>query len=215
MELRELLKPERGLVFRLTHIDNLRWIGVNGLHAASSGVRDPNFVSIGSADIISRRTTWPVTTPLGGALSDYVPFYFTPRSIMQYNIATGRNGVMQRSREELAVLVSSVARLRAAGRPVLISPQHAIGMGAVFVSDPEAIFDLDWSILQRCDFKRDGNDPDKLLRYHAEALAHRHVPIDALLGVACASEASAQRARGQLPHAAVWAKVRIRKDWFF
>lgn len=48
---------------------------------------------------------------------------------------------------------------------------------------------IDWDILCRHDFARDDSYPDKMERYHAEALAHRHVPPNALLGIGCASDA--------------------------
>lgn len=88
-------------------------------------------------------------------------------------------------------------------------------MGAEFSANPEALYAVDWSILQRCDFKRDGNDPDKLLRYQAEALVYGHVPSNALLGVACATGSAVHRAREQLPTGAEWANVEIRSKWFF
>src|ERR1700685_3183047 len=43
--------------------------------------RDSNFVNIGMTDLIDKRIPWVVPRKPGGALSDYVPFYFTPRSM--------------------------------------------------------------------------------------------------------------------------------------
>lgn len=48
---------------------------------------------------------------------------------------------------------------------------------------------IDWDILRRHDFARNDSYPDKMERYQAEALAHRHVPPGALLGVVCVSDA--------------------------
>jgi hypothetical protein len=44
---------------------------------------------------------------------------------------------------------------------------------------------IDWSLLQKRDFKRDAEDPAKFERYQAEALIHQHCPINGLLGLVC------------------------------
>lgn len=44
---------------------------------------------------------------------------------------------------------------------------------------------IDWSLLQSRDFKRDPNDPAKFERYQAEALAHAHCPVETLIGIMC------------------------------
>eukprot|EP01041_Mallomonas_annulata_P023754 gene23754-44328_t len=74
------LTPERGLLFRITHTDNLPWLLNNGLHSAGGGLADPGFVPIGLANLIAKRTARAVPVPPGGVLADYVPFYFTPKS---------------------------------------------------------------------------------------------------------------------------------------
>jgi hypothetical protein len=87
------LNPEKALIFRITHRDNLPWILANGLHCANSGVRDPTFVPIGNRDLINRRASRTLPAPFQGTLSDYVPFYFTPFSPMLLNIKTGWGGI--------------------------------------------------------------------------------------------------------------------------
>jgi ssDNA thymidine ADP-ribosyltransferase DarT-like protein len=44
-------------------------------------------------------------------VSDYVPFYFTPLSMMAYNIYTGRN-VPKRANSEIIILVTSLPKLK-------------------------------------------------------------------------------------------------------
>jgi len=48
---------------------------------------------------------------------------------------------------------------------------------------------LDWTILQNRDFKRDPDDPAKFGRYQAETLVHRHCPVQVLSGIVCHSDA--------------------------
>ena len=65
------------------------------------------------------------------------------------------------------------------------------------------------------DFTRDDGYPDKMERYQAEALAHQHVPPDALLGIGCVSEAvrPAIEARAQAAGRAL--QVFVRPGWYF
>jgi hypothetical protein len=101
------LTPERGLLFRITHIRNLSWLLQNGLHCAKGANSDPDFVSISNSELIAKRTHHPVPISPGGTLADYVPFYFTPKSPMLLNIKTGYGGIARRPNEEIVVLVSS------------------------------------------------------------------------------------------------------------
>src|ERR1035437_6684336 len=69
------LNPQKALIFRIVHRDNVPWILDHGLHCRNSGNVDPNYVEIGNPDLISKRNHHFVPKPPGGTLSDYVPFY--------------------------------------------------------------------------------------------------------------------------------------------
>src|SRR3954466_10875814 len=100
------LTPDKALIFRIVHRDNLPWILDNGLHCRNSDTFNPNYVNIGNVELIDRRNGHTVPCPPGGTLSDYVPFYFTPFSPMLLNITTGWGGITKRRNEEIVVLVS-------------------------------------------------------------------------------------------------------------
>src|ERR1700741_754938 len=119
------LNAEKALIFRITHIQNVRWILKNGLHCANSKIRDPNFIPIGNAELIERRRTRALPRPYKGALSDYVPFYFTPFSPMMLNIKTGWAGIKKRKNEEITILISSIWRLQKAKLNFLFSDRPA------------------------------------------------------------------------------------------
>ena len=90
-----LLNPAQARIFRIIHHANLPWVLENGLHCGNSPTRAVNWVSIGNQDLIATRARWPVKVPPGGVLNDYLPFYFTPFSVMMHNINTGWSGVTQ------------------------------------------------------------------------------------------------------------------------
>lgn len=193
------LTPEKALIFRITHIENVEWILANGLHCRNSGILDPNYQEIGNPDLIARRADRPVPIPPGGTLSDYIPFYFTPYSPMLLNIKTGYNGMKQTPMRDIVILVSSLRKLSEMGIDFVFSDRHAYLRAAEFSGDLEDLDRIDWKILQARDFKRDPNDFEKVERYQAEALVHGHMPIEALLGVICYGPAQQQRVAALAP----------------
>lgn len=210
------LTPERGLLFRITHVANLPWLLANGLHCANGAAADPDFVAIGNPDLIDKRTRRRVPLPPGGTLSDYVPFYFTPKSPMLYNIKTGYKGIVRRPNEQIAILVSSCRSMNDNGVPLLFTDRHAYTMTAAW-SDNQADLAgmIDWDILCRHDFARDDSYPDKLERYQAEALAHRQVAPNALLAIGCDSEAVGSRIEASVRAAGRTLQVFVRPQWYF
>lgn len=209
------LNPEKALIFRITHVANLRWILRNGLHCANANVTDSKFVSIGNPDLIDRRRSRVLSAPCEGTLSDYIPFYFTPFSPMMYNIKTGWGGITKRENKEIIILVSSIWRLRDKGVKFVFSDRHAYLRAAEFYDNPSKLDKIDWNILQRRDFKRDPNDPEKFERYEAEALARTHVPVDALLGVACYNDSAKSRIADDIHATGVAIKALIKPSWYF
>ena len=186
------LNPTKALIFRIMHRDNIPWAFANGLHSRSSPKHDPNYVNIGNTDLISKRNHRQVPVAPGGTLSDYVPFYFTPYSPMLYNIKTGR-GVPKRSNEEIVIAVSSLHTLKKKNIPFVFTDRHAYLNAAQFSSDLARLDWIDWGILQRRDFQRDASD--KFERYQAEALVHKRMPMDGLIGVICYNDSVASEVK--------------------
>jgi hypothetical protein len=212
--LQETLTSEKALIFRATHRLNLPWALANGLHSPSSGLQDPNFVAIGNAEIIDKRRKRKVPIAPGGNLADYIPFYFTPYSPMLYNIKTGY-GVQQRPNDDIVILISSLIKLEELGISYLFTDRHAVLAAARFFSHRADLEHVDFELLQRRDFKRDDNDPGKLERYQAEALAYRHLPMEALMGVACYSQAIGQKVEAAIFSAGIRVNIVARPDWYF
>ena len=212
----QTLTPEKALIFRITHRDNVPWILANGLHCQSSGVTDPNFVSIGNPELINLRERRIVGIAPGGTLADYIPFYFTPYTPMLYNIRTGYGGLPQRRNEEIVVLVSSLHELRRQGVTCLFTDRHAKLEAATFFNDDSKLADaVDFDLLRRRDFKRDPERPDKIERYQAEALAWRHVPVSAILGIGCYTSSIRSQLETTCSGLGVNVKVVLRTEWYF
>jgi hypothetical protein len=210
------LSPERGMLFRITHVRNLPWLLANGLPAPNATLRAPDFVEIGNPDLIVSRRHRAVPLPPHGTLADYIPFYLTPKSPMLLNIKTGWNGITRRANAEIVVLVSSVQAMQQGGVTMLFTDRHAYMATARWSSDPaELATMIDWDILRSHDFARSDLYPDKKDRYQAEALAHGHVPVPALIGIGCASPAERPRIESMASAAGLTLPVRPRPEWYF
>jgi hypothetical protein len=209
------LTPAKALIFRITHRENLGWILCNGLHC-ENGKRDPNFVSIGNPDLIDKRRSRRVPISPGGTLADYVPFYFTPCSPMLLNIHTGRGGVQPRKNEEIAVIVSSLSSLKQNGVEYVFTDRHAYLAAADFFDDDSRLTEaVDFGPLQRRDFARDPEHPEKFDRYQAEALAYQFVPVSAFLGIGCYTSHVRDSVDQLCSKLGVSVKVLHRPEWYF
>lgn len=83
------LTSEKGFIFRIMALDNLAHVLEYGIACRNCHhlVQQPDFITIGEDDIITKRDERPVTCEPFGVLADYVPFYLAPRSPMLYKIS--------------------------------------------------------------------------------------------------------------------------------
>lgn len=210
------LNPEKALIFRIVHVDNVPWIlEHDGLFCRTALEQDPNYVNIGNTELIGKRARRRVPIPPGGTLSDYVAFYFTPFSIMMLNIKTGYGGVTKRENRDIIILVSSIYRLRELALPFVFTNQHAYPVDTEFFSDPNDLNRVDWALLRSRNFKTDDTDPGKQSRYQAEALVHQHVPLSALLGIGCHTDTVKVHLEGLLAGHPQQISVKTTPTWYF
>lgn len=79
-------------IYRITHIDNIPHILINGITRKDSPNRNPEFVSIGDRSLIDNRSMRQVWVDNGDinnpikqiTLGDFIPFYFGVRMPMLF-----------------------------------------------------------------------------------------------------------------------------------
>lgn len=209
------LNPDKALIWRILHRANLPWVLQNGIYCGNSQIRSTKWVRIGNAELIDKRAVRTVPILPGGTLGDYVPFYFTPFSVMLRNIHTGWNGIKRVSNADIVILVSSLRRVSQLKLPFLFTDCHAYGGLANFYADLAQLDRIDWPLLQRRDFKRDPEDPGKLERYQAEALVYQRLPIAALLGIVCYTDTVRAEIESTMRGLGVALPVHTRPNWYF
>ncbi|WP_323835148.1 type II toxin-antitoxin system toxin DNA ADP-ribosyl transferase DarT [Photorhabdus africana] len=209
------LNPQKALIWRITHRQNLPWILANGLHAGNNAVRSSNWVTIGNEDLINRRNHRTVPLLPRGMLNDYIPFYFTPFSPMMYNIYTGRGGVRKVSNTDIVILVSSMYRVAELGLLFVFTDRHAYPVTTNYYNELADLTAIDWALLQQRNFQRDPDDPEKVERYQAEALVHGHMPIHALLGAICYTQNVQRELKAQANELRVKLDIHYKPSWYF
>lgn len=209
------LTQKRAFIFRICHIDNFEWHAENDLVCANSEQSNPNFVEIGKRDLIMNRASRDVPIEPSGTLSDYIPFYFTPFSIMFFNIHTGWGGIRKRENKEIIVFVSSVHNLIKHNVKFVFTDRHAYLAAANFYTDVKHLDKVDWKILQARSFKQDPDDPGKGERYQAEILVYKRLPLEALLGVVCYNDNSKSRLHEIVRRQNRDVKIVRRSEWYF
>jgi hypothetical protein len=73
---------------------------------------------------------------------------------------------------------------------------------------------IDWQMLRDRDFARDPDHPERFDKYQAEALVHRHLPADALLGVFCYTKVVEARIAAHAEECGLDLKVACRPHWY-
>lgn len=209
---KDLLNPEKALIFRICHKGNIEKVLNDGGCLCRNAANASKYVEIGNQELIAKRKAHPVPCGPGGTLGDYVPFYFTPFSPMLYNIKTGYNGIPKQPIEDIVILVSSLHYLRKKGIPFVFTDRHAYLKLAQFSDDLANLSWIIWSVLQVKNFKKD--DMDKFEKYQAEALVHKKLPLDGIMGIACYND-TVKTEVGQLCDSKGH-KIQIitRRNWF-
>ncbi|ELY3179969.1 DUF4433 domain-containing protein [Salmonella enterica] len=209
------LNPEKALIWRIVHRDNIPWILDHGLHCGNIPVQAANWINIGNPELIDKRAGHRVPAGTGGTLHDYVPFYFTPFSPMLMNIRSGRGGIKQRPNEEIVILVSSLRHVAAQNVPFVFTDSHAYYNWVNYYTRLNDLNRIDWPMLQARDFRRDPDDPAKFERYQAEALIWQHCPITLLEGMVCYNNDVKVQLEDWLSQRNLTMPVHARAGWYF
>jgi hypothetical protein len=178
-------------VYRIIPIQNLEQNLLNGLYCKSSGRNDHGYVAIGSEDVISRRDRAIVKCYPDTMVNDFVPFYFSVRTPMLYNIITG-HGVPSRPQKEIIYLCCKLIDFTSSDLQWCYTNGNAAAAITKFYKQLQNIENkIDWHSIHTTDF-RDENadgDEDRVRKKHAEFLVKEHVPTEYIKAIFVLNEA--------------------------
>jgi hypothetical protein len=151
----------------------------DGLYCKNAGKNTENYMNLGSQDVINRRDTVVVKCFRDTVVNDYIPFYFSIRTPMLYNIITG-HGVPAFPQEDIVYLCFRLVDLATNDFKWCYTNGNAAGAITRFYSSLDNIdVNLDWHSIRTTDFRDDNSDgdEDRIRKKHAEFLVKDYVPV--------------------------------------
>jgi len=189
-------------VFRMISIQNLMHDLQNGLYSKNTSVPNPAYIGIGSQEIIGRRDVVHVKCYPQTVVNDYVPFYFSVRTPMLFNIKTGM-GVPATPQDDIVYLCCRLTSLTTTDFQWCFTEGNAAKAITQFFIDLKDLDKLDWTSIITHDFQNynaDG-DEDRVRKKHAEFLVKDHLPtryIQAIVVKTCAVQVGIKELLNQL-----------------
>jgi hypothetical protein len=150
-------------------------------------------------------------------IGEYIPFYFTPRSMMLFNIITGYQAplVPKLKKEEIIVVRCLTENVSTANRFFFTDGQANVTSITNHYNNLKDLDKVDWEIIQNGDFKKSTADSDKQRRYQAEFLAHHHVPVNFIESINVYNSKAATFVQTEMAKTDKLIPIRIHPPYFF
>ena len=211
-------RPQPTKLFHFTHVDHLATIARDGL-LCDSQVHVPGRLKneVGNLDVKENRRGRQVSIAPGGVVADYVPFYFTARNLMLYQIKTGQVPTYQGGQDGLVFLCTTLERVVQSGLEWVASNRNAATRLADFTN---VVGDLDshveWELAASSTFNKTPTEPDRPQRHQAELLVHQCVPWDAIMFIGTRTQADLVKVEGILGNLdGHQPRLGVRVEWYF
>lgn len=204
-------------VFRIIPIQNLEYILCNGIYCKNSSEHLNNnndFLTIGSKDVIARRDNTIVQCYPETVVNDYVPFYFSVRTPMLYNIITGR-GVTALPQEDIIYLCCRLSELATENFLWCFTDGNAAAAITKFYNKLEEIeYKVDWRSVKTTDFRDDNEDgdEDRVRKKHAEFLVKDYLPVKYIKVIVVMNESKKQEVQAVLDKLKLDIEVKINPE---
>lgn len=172
-------------LYRIIPIENLVYDLNNGLYSKFAAPSNPQRVVIGNTEIISERDKRVVKCYPSTKVNDYVPFYFSMRTPMLYNIVTGHHGITKRNQNDIIYLCIPIVDLACDAYQWCFTDGNAAKLITKFFTELKELSHLDWKSIYTTDFRLDNSDgdEDRIRKKHSEFLVKDHVPANAIKNI--------------------------------
>ena len=181
-------------IYRIIPIVNLEDDLRNGLLSKNIAPINRNRIVIGNSEIIEERNKRPVKCYPNTVVNDYVPFYFSIRTPMLFNIITGR-GVPAQKQEEIIYLCFKLDEIATEDFQWCFTNGNAAKIITRFYNRLEDLDQIDWRSIESEDFRFNNSDgdEDRIRKKHSEFLVFNQVPSDKLSHIVVLNLAAKRR----------------------
>jgi len=206
-------------IYRIIHHSNLEYILRTGRVVCPNHANaDPVYRNIGNNAIINLRNQKVIQGLPPRTFRDYVAFYFGMRSIMLFNIHTGRGEVEQIDQDEIIYLVYDVSSIVDHAYEFFFTDGNGakIPQTQVFLNlddldkvDYTAAYATRWSTADQI------NDPDLKRKKHSEFHIYQELNFDHISEIAVNSETRKVEIERLLKDYNTPKSVRVERTFYF
>jgi hypothetical protein len=220
--------PNPVRLFHITAIANLPAICQAGAllsknRGAAKSVAYQNIAHGGAQGV---RAAKPLPNPPGGAVHDYVPFYFAPRSPMLSAIHAGKVSGCTVPQQDIVHLETTVDRVTALGESFVFYDRNATLAYSKPYTDLAHLDAVAWDLLTEaprldgfCKYffnkHHEERYVDRMERRMAEFLLRDHVPLAQFVRIGVCTQAKAAEVQAVLDAAGVPLRAEVKTDWSF
>ena len=204
-------------IYHITHLSNLASIlAIAGLCSNSTMQQHGiGYTDLANQSIQSRRARVTVPCGVGGTLTDYVPFYFAPRSPMLYAIHQGNVPTYSNGQESVIYLVSTVAAVQQANLSFVFTDGHGIMALTQFFDDPADLNTVDWQVMTLKYWFDTPEDRDRKRRRQAEFLVHQFFPWQLITEIGVMHHSAKAEVEQCLQTVTHQPGVILRRNWYY
>jgi hypothetical protein len=202
-------------VYHFTHQGNLGSILKAGGLKCDADISPQRYSNSGNRDIKARRGYMPVSASPHGVVSDYVPFYFAPRSPMLYSIHAGNVPDCTHPQTEIIYLCADLEDI-ITDNQCCFTDRNAAKITARFYDDfTELNKIVDWPLMKETYWRNTPDDLERVERRMAEFLVHKFCPWDTIKGIGVFGKSSLSYVEEVLTANGTTTSVSIEPSWYF
>ena len=204
-------------IYHITHISNICSMVTAGGIWCDALINSRNLAPlvIGYEHIKERRSKREVEVAKGGFLSEYVPFYFCPRSPMLYVIHHGFIQGYQGGQSKVLHLVSSVEVVQAKSLSFFFTDGHAEQQISHQFGSSNDLDKLDWQVINDPIWHNISSDTDRKRRKQAEFLVHNFFPWDLIKEIGVYDEQMKNEVCKVLNKSGCKSVVKVHQNWYY
>jgi hypothetical protein len=197
-------------------LNNLESDLTHGLYSKLNAPENPLRQNIGNHEIISERDNRLVTCFPNTVVNNYVPFYFSIKTPMLYNIYTG-HGVPQLDQSNIVYLCIPLLDLANPNFQWCFTNGNAAKIITKYFTDLNDINEIDWRSITSEDFRHDNDDgdEDRIRKKHSEFLIKDYVPNNIIKGIIVYNDRIKDIVQGVVDNLGLDISVIVKRNYYF